>query len=98
MYEKGMVFNMKNNTEKILSDYYKTINEDQRLVKDKAHYIEFLTTIKYIEKYLKNDDRILEIGAATRKIFIVFCSKRIYSRFCGITRRKSEYIKIKSKD
>jgi hypothetical protein len=42
------------NLDKILSDYYEnTYVEDDRLTKDKRHYIEFITTTRYIDKYLK---------------------------------------------
>lgn len=59
-----------NNVEKILNDYYSHYNEDERLVRDKAHSVEFITTTKYIEKYLKKEDRILEIGAGTGRYSI----------------------------
>ena len=47
-----------------LTNYYTTHNEDARLT-SKHGMIEFLTTIYYIEKYLKPGMRILEIGAGT---------------------------------
>jgi ubiquinone/menaquinone biosynthesis C-methylase UbiE len=47
-----------------LKDYYSNYDEDGRL--ERRHgTVEFLTTMRYIEKYLKPGDRILEIGAAT---------------------------------
>lgn len=60
----------------ILKDYYQDgINEDQRLIKDKVHQIEFLTTTKYIEKYLRKNDTILEIGAGTGAYSIYYANK-----------------------
>ena len=47
-----------------LTNYYTTHNEDVRLT-PKRGMVEFLTTIHYIEKYLKPGMRILEIGAGT---------------------------------
>ena len=47
-----------------LVDFYNRIDEDSRLL-SKHGKIEFLTTVKYIEKYLQPGMRILEIGAAT---------------------------------
>ena len=47
-----------------LTNYYTTHNEDARLT-SKHGMIEFLTTIHYVEKYLKPGMRILEIGAGT---------------------------------
>lgn len=47
-----------------LTNYYTTHNEDTRLT-SKHGMVEFLTTIHYVEKYLKPGMRILEIGAGT---------------------------------
>ncbi len=51
-------------TKKILSDFYENYDEHGRLL-SKHGYVEFATTMRYIEKYLKPDMRIIEIGAAT---------------------------------
>ncbi len=51
-------------TEDYLNNYYQTYNEDGRLA-SRHGSVEYLTTIKYIEKYLKPGMRISEIGAAT---------------------------------
>ena len=51
-------------TNKYLKEYYNNYDEDGRLA-SRHGSVEFLTTMRYIEKYLKSDDRILEIGAAT---------------------------------
>lgn len=48
----------------ILNGYYAIKNEDERLT-SKIGSVEFLTTIKYIEKYLQKGMKILEIGAGT---------------------------------
>lgn len=48
-----------------LRQHYSPGLEEIRLVKDKAHSIEFITTTNYIDAYLKPGDRILELGAAT---------------------------------
>ncbi|MCH5297362.1 MAG: class I SAM-dependent methyltransferase [Ruminococcus sp.] len=44
--------------------YYKNYDEDGRLL-SKYGLVEYLTTMRYIEKYLKKGDRIIEIGAGT---------------------------------
>lgn len=51
-------------TLKALTQYYENCNENIRL--DSRHgMVEYLTTVRYIEKYLRPGMRILEIGAAT---------------------------------
>lgn len=49
---------------KYIVDFYNSHDEDSRLT-SKHGKVEFLTTMRYIEKYLKKGDRVLEIGAAT---------------------------------
>lgn len=64
-----------NDVEKILNEYYNNYNEDERLIKDKAHQMEYITTTKYIEKYLKKGNRILEVGAGTGRYSINYAKK-----------------------
>ena len=51
-------------TLKALTDFYKNYDEEGRLL-SRHGQVEFLTTMRYIAKYLKPGMRILEIGAAT---------------------------------
>ena len=51
-------------TKDYLKNYYESYDEEGRLI-SKHGMVEYLTTMKYVEKYLKPDMRILEIGAAT---------------------------------
>lgn len=51
-------------TNPYLIDFYTNYDEDSRLT-SKHGTVEFLTTMRYIEKYLKPGDRVLEIGAGT---------------------------------
>lgn len=63
------------NVQNILNNYYNEYDEDGRLEKDKAHSIEFITTTKYIEQYLKSGDKILEIGAGTGRYTLYYAKK-----------------------
>lgn len=49
--------------------------EDDRLTSDKMHYIEFITTTHYIDKFLKKGDRILEVGAGTGAYSLYYANK-----------------------
>lgn len=51
-------------TKEYLTKYYENYNEDGRLV-TRHGMVEYFTTMKYVEKYLRPGMRILEIGAAT---------------------------------
>ena len=57
-----------------LVDYYNTHDEDVRLL-SKHGRVEFLTTVKYIEQYLKDGMKIIEIGAATGRYSHYFAQK-----------------------
>lgn len=50
---------------------YDIFDEDKRLL-SKAGRVEFVTTVRYIEKYLKPGDKILDIGAGTGAYSIYF--------------------------
>ena len=49
---------------KTIDDYYNQYDEDSRL-KRRNGQVEYLTTNKYIHKYLKKGDKVIEIGAGT---------------------------------
>lgn len=49
---------------KVLTEYYGSYDEDNRLCSQHGR-VEFLTTMRYVEKYLQPGMRVLEIGAAT---------------------------------
>lgn len=67
----------KRNLDNILNKFYNNggCDEDERLTKDKMHYIEFITTTTYIDKYLKSGARILELGAGTG-IYSLYYAKK----------------------
>ncbi|MBE6891923.1 MAG: class I SAM-dependent methyltransferase [Ruminococcaceae bacterium] len=54
---------------------YEIFNEDIRLNRSKAARVEFLTTVRYIEKYLKPGDKILDIGAGAGEYSLYFANK-----------------------
>jgi len=58
-----------------IKEYYTNYEEDNRFTQDKSHRVEFITTTKYIDKYLKKGDRILEIGAGTGAYSIHYAKK-----------------------
>ena len=51
--------------ESYIVNYYSNYDEEGRLKATKSGQVEFLTTMRYIERYLKPDNEVLDIGAGT---------------------------------
>lgn len=58
-----------------VQEIYNVFNEDDRLNHSKAARVEFLTTVHYIEKYLKSNSKILDIGAGAGEYSLYFSRK-----------------------
>ncbi len=54
---------------------YEIFNESNRLNRSQAARVEFLTTVCYIEQYLKPGDRILDLGAGAGEYSLYFAEK-----------------------
>ena len=61
-------------TLQVLSKYYESYYEENRL-NSRRGMVEYLTTLRYIEKYLRPGMRILEIGAATGRYSHYFAQR-----------------------
>ncbi|MGN0528083.1 MAG: class I SAM-dependent methyltransferase [Eubacterium sp.] len=59
---------------KFIEEYYNNFNEDERL-SVQSRSPEYLTTMRYIEKYLTPNARILEIGAGTGRYSITLAER-----------------------
>lgn len=64
-----------NKRKEVLTHFYnEDCNEDVRL-ESKHGEVEFITTINYVDRYLKQEDKILEVGAGTGKYSIHYAKK-----------------------
>ena len=81
----------------LLEDYYNHFDEEKRL--DKRHgYIEFYTNMSYIEKYLKPNSSILDVGAGTGKYAIPLFLKGHNVTAIELMEKHVKIIKNKNKD
>ena len=67
-------FDMTNDTE-LVQEVYRRFDENSRLNKSQAARVEFITTVKYIERYLTPDAKILDIGAGAGEYSLYFARK-----------------------
>ena len=59
----------------LVQEIYRRFDEDSRLSRGKAARVEFLTTVRYIEKYLKPGAKILDVGAGAGEYSLYFAKK-----------------------
>lgn len=65
---------IQNETEQIQKTY-EIFNEDTRLNHSPAARVEFLTTVRYIERYLAPGSRLLDVGAGAGEYSLYFARK-----------------------
>lgn len=81
----------------IIINKYTEYDEDTRLVSDRGHNVEYLTTIRYIQKFLKTGTKILEIGAATGRYSIALAKMGYEVTAVDLTPKNVEEMKSKTK-
>ena len=86
------------NVNEILNKYYSEYDEETRLVKDRSHHVEFITTIEYVDRYLKENDRILEVGAGTGRYSLYYASKGYKVDSVELIQSNIDVFKTKIKD
>ncbi len=79
---------------KYLEDYYNSYDEEGRLL-SKHGKVEFLTTMNYIEKYLKPGAKILEIGAGTGRYSLALAKKGYHVDAVELIQHNIEVFKSK---
>lgn len=62
---------------KLVIDYYREYEEDKRLFKDNAHKIEFLTTVRYLDQFIKPNMNVLDVGAGTGAYAYYYANKGV---------------------
>ena len=71
-FAEGIVYN---DDAELVQEVYQRYDEDTRLNKSQAARVEFLTTVRYVEKYLTPGTKILDIGAGAGEYSLYFARK-----------------------
>ena len=79
----------------ILDDYYGEWNEDDRLL-SRFGQVEFIITIRFVEKYLKPGMKILEVGAGSGRYAHYFARKGYTVHAVELVERNIEGFKEKT--
>ncbi|MCQ1529947.1 MULTISPECIES: class I SAM-dependent methyltransferase [Lutispora] len=58
-----------------IAKYYEGYDEESRLIKDNSHKVEFISTTHVLDKKIKKDARILEVGAGTGRYSFYYLNK-----------------------
>ena len=80
-----------------LIKYYNKFNEDKRL-NTKHGQIEFKTALHYIDKYIKKNDKILDIGAGTGKYSIYYSNQGFDVTAIELVKHNLKVIEKNNKD
>ncbi len=80
-----------------LVDYYATHDEDMRLISRQGQ-VEFMTTVKYVEKYLQKGMRIIEIGASTGRYSHYFAQNGYKVDAIELIEHNIEIFKLNTKE
>lgn len=87
-----------NDLEVKIKKHYDGYDEDSRLIKDNPHSIEFITTTKYLDKYISKEDKVLEVGAATGRYSFYFAENGCDVTALELSEKHVEIMKNKLDD
>lgn len=90
------IYDIKDESERV-SAIYDYFHEEDRLNKSLSTKVEFLTTIRYIEKVLKPGDKILDLGAGTGIYSLYFAEQGYDVTAVELANRNVDILKQKSK-
>ncbi|MCL2508493.1 MAG: class I SAM-dependent methyltransferase [Oscillospiraceae bacterium] len=78
-----------------IKNFYESYDEDGRLFRDKAHLPEYLTTVRYLDKLLPPESRILDACAGTGIYSFYLAEKGHAVTACDLVERHINIIRSK---
>ena len=86
------------NRNEVLNDFYSNSCDEESRLLSKHGQVEFLTTINYIDKFLNNDSKILEVGAGTGRYSLYYADKGYNVTAIEYVEHNVDILKSKIKD
>ena len=86
------------NRKNLINSYYENYDEENRLIKDNAHNLEYRITKNYIDKYLKDGNKILEVGAGTGRYSLCYADAGYNVTAIEYIQHNLDILKSKIKD
>ena len=86
------------NRNEILNDFYSNSCDEESRLLSRHGQVEFLTTINYIDKFLNNNSKILEVGAGTGRYSLYYADKGYNVTAIEYVEHNVEILKSKIKD
>lgn len=87
----------KDRREEIVKDYYNNYKEDERFVAPHRR-VEYITTMNYIEKFLKKGNKVLELGAGTGAYSIALAKKGYHVDAVELSEHNLDLLQINGAD
>ncbi|SDB15233.1 Predicted acetyltransferase [Pseudobutyrivibrio sp. YE44] len=83
--------------QEIVSDFYTDYDEDTRLDRTRHGQLEYAITMEYVHKYLKQDSKVLEVGAGTGRYSIALAKEGYDLTSLELVEKNLTILKDKSK-
>lgn len=80
----------------IINGFYSSINEDGRLSANRHGQLEFLTTMNYIHKHVREGSKILEVGAGTGRYSITLAKEGYEVKALELTQHNVDILRQNS--
>jgi ubiquinone/menaquinone biosynthesis C-methylase UbiE len=80
-----------------VKQFYQSYDEDSRLVKDDYHRVEFITTLYFLDDYIKPESKIIDVGAGTGRYAFYFAHNRCVVTALDIVPKYVALMKEKAK-
>lgn len=77
----------------MLNEFYSTVNEDERLGKNRQGQLEYRVTMHFIHRFLRQGDSVLELGAGTGRYSVALAKEG--ARVSAVELVESNFEKLK---